>query len=316
MIDEERAKAQSEIEAARATTLRVEAALEQQAEALCFAKQQELEELRMQVKEAQRIMMLHGPSKVMDMEYQIAGLHQLLTDKALENLQLRKKLEAAKRQINGPTQFEIQGEERLGACLAIAPICAENAPELHKCIIQWFSVSAVDGSKVEPIKGATRPQYAPDPVDVGKLLRVDVGLPDGQLDTLFTSGPLDPAPGLGNQVEALARKGSAEFNVRVYQENGEVMRKPPHQVLLVDKMRIKLLKGRCTKVKEEYSSAMQLCGGRGGGDAAARSLYWSPRKGVQFMLVLESERDRNAAIMLARQFAFSCNIILGGPDDC
>jgi len=41
----------------------------------------------------------------------------------------------------------------LGACLAIAPICAENAPELHKCIIQWFSVSAVDGSKVEPIKG-------------------------------------------------------------------------------------------------------------------------------------------------------------------
>jgi alanine racemase len=153
MIDEERAKAQSEIEAARAATLRVEAALEQQAEALCFAKQQELEELRMQVKEAQRIMMLHGPSKVMDMEFQIAGLHQQLTDKALENLQLRKKLEAAKRQINGPTQFEIQGEERLGACLAIAPTCAENAPELHKCIIQWFSVSAVDGSKVEPIKG-------------------------------------------------------------------------------------------------------------------------------------------------------------------
>jgi hypothetical protein len=37
-------------------------------------------------------------------------------------------------------------------------------------------------------------------------------------------------------------------------------------------------------------------------------LYWSPRKGVQFMLVLESERDRNAAIMLARQFAFSCNV--------
>jgi hypothetical protein len=40
MIDEERAKAQSEIEAARAATLRVEAALEEQAEALCFAKQQ------------------------------------------------------------------------------------------------------------------------------------------------------------------------------------------------------------------------------------------------------------------------------------
>jgi len=39
--------------------------------------------------------------------------------------------------------------------------------------------------------GATKPQYAPEPLDVGKLLRVDIGLPDGRLDTLFTSGPLD-----------------------------------------------------------------------------------------------------------------------------
>jgi len=32
-------------------------------------------------------------------------------------------------------------------------------------------------------------------------------------------------------------------------------------------------------------------------------------------LVFESERERNAAIMLARRFAFDCNIMLAGPDD-
>jgi hypothetical protein len=101
-----------------------------------------------------------------------------------------------------------------------------------------------------------------------------------------------------------------ELKVRLFQENGEAVKKPPHLVFLVDKMRIKLSKGRSTKAKEDYSSAMQLCGGRGGGDAAARSLYWSPRRGVQFMLVLETERDRNAAIMLARRFAFDCNVCL------
>lgn len=315
MIDEERAKAQLEIESAHAATLRVEAALEQQAQSLSAAEQGELEQLRREVKEARRITMLHAPSKVMDMEHEIAGLRQQLTEKTLEIVLLRKKLEGEKMQTNGPTLFEIQGEERLGACLAITP-CAHNAPELNKCIIQWYSISANDGSKVEAIKRATKPQYAPEPLDVGKLLRVDIGLPDGRLDTLFTSGPLDAAPGLGNQVETLARKGSAEFNVRLFQENGEAVKKPPNLVFLVDKMRIKLSKGRSTKAKEDYSLAMQLCGGRGGGDAAARSLYWSPRRGVQFMLVLETERDRNAAIMLARRFAFDCNIILGGPDDC
>jgi hypothetical protein len=95
--------------------------------------------------------MLHAPSKVMDMEHEIAGLRQQLTEKTLEIVQLRKKLEGEKMQTNGPTLFEIQGEERLGACLAITP-CAHNAPELNKCIIQWYSISANDGSKVEAIK--------------------------------------------------------------------------------------------------------------------------------------------------------------------
>ncbi len=53
---------------------------------------------------------------------------------------------------------------------------------------------------------------------------------------------------------------------------------------------------------------MQLCGARGGGQAAARALYWVPNKGLSLMLVLESERERNAAIMLARRFACDQNV--------
>ncbi|KAG0571686.1 hypothetical protein KC19_VG034000 [Ceratodon purpureus] len=41
----------------------------------------------------------------------------------------------------------------------------------------------------------------------------------------------------------------------------------------------------------------ELCGARGGGDAAARSMYWVAQKNHTFMLVLDSERERNAAIM-------------------
>ncbi len=59
---------------------------------------------------------------------------------------------------------------------------------------------------------------------------------------------------------------------------------------------------------------MQLCGARGGGQAAMRSLYWVANKGLSLMLVLESERERNAAIMLSRRFAsdqnVSCSLII------
>jgi hypothetical protein len=48
---------------------------------------------------------------------------------------------------------------------------------------------------------------------------------------------------------------------------------------------------------------LQLCGARGGGQAASRALYWVANKSVSLMLVLESERERNAAILLARRFA-------------
>jgi hypothetical protein len=37
-------------------------------------------------------------------------------------------------------------------------------------------------------------------------------------------------------------------------------------------------------------------------------LFWQAKKGVSFVLAFESARERNAAIMLARRFAFDCNV--------
>ncbi|KAK9125669.1 hypothetical protein Scep_014515 [Stephania cephalantha] len=59
----------------------------------------------------------------------------------------------------------------------------------------------------------------------------------------------------------------------------------------------------------------QLCGVRGGGNAAAQALFWQVKRGLSYVLAFESERERNAAIMLARRFAFDCNIMLCGPGD-
>lgn len=49
---------------------------------------------------------------------------------------------------------------------------------------------------------------------------------------------------------------------------------------------------------------------RGGGNAAAQALFWQPKKGNSFTVAFQSERERNAAIMLARRFASDCNVRL------
>lgn len=58
----------------------------------------------------------------------------------------------------------------------------------------------------------------------------------------------------------------------------------------------------------------QLCGVRGGGNAAAQALFWQPHMGLSFVLAFESARERNAAIMLARRFAFDCNVSNTNPN--
>ncbi|KAE9606268.1 hypothetical protein Lal_00024739 [Lupinus albus] len=313
LVDEERAFARSEIDDARAAVQRVEEALKEHERMSQASGKQDLEQLMKEVQEARRIKMLHQPSKVMDMEHELRALRIQLAEKNRHYLRLQKELARTKKQKENTLHlYELEGTETLGSYLQIQP-CSDNAPEVSKCSIQWYRVSP-DEAKKELISGATKSVYAPEPFDVGCIMQVDI-ISEGQLTTLSTTGPIDPAAGLGTYVEALVRKHDTEFNVVVTQTNGSHQPTESIHVLHVGKMRMKLCKGRATSAKAYYSSSMQLCGVRGGGNAVAQALFWQLKQGHFFVLAFESERERNAAIMLARRFAFDCNIMLGGPDD-
>ncbi|KAG2391002.1 hypothetical protein LR48_Vigan07g037300 [Vigna angularis] len=312
LVDEERAFARAEIEDARAAVQRVEEALQEHERMSQASGKQDMEQLMKEVQEARRIKMLHQPSKVMDMEHELRALRAQLAEKTRQYLRLQKELTRTKKGgENIPHLYELEGNETLGSYLQIQP-CSDNAPEVSKCTIQWYRVSS-DDAKKELISGATKSVYAPEPFDVGRILQADV-ISESEHVTLSTAGPIDPAAGLGTYVEALVRKHDTEFNVVVTQMNGSPSAESIH-VLHVGKMRIKLCKGKTTIAKEYYSSSMQLCGVRGGGNAAAQGVFWQPKQGHSFVLAFESERERNAVIMLARRFAFDCNIMLAGPDD-
>ncbi|KAH9315360.1 hypothetical protein KI387_023987 [Taxus chinensis] len=314
MVEEARAVAHAEIETARAATLRVEQALTEQENLWKSTEKQDLEETMKEVQEARRIKMLHEPSKVMDMEHELEGLRLQLAEKSAEAVRLRKELAITKRHDqNKEHLYELEGVESLGSYLRIITF-ADIAPDILNCSIQWYRVSS-EGGKKELISGATKAEYSPEPFDVGRFLQAEIHVSNGQKAVVSTSAPIDPAPGLGNYVEALVRKSGAEFNVIALQINGEDVTTQAIHIFLVGKMRIKLRKGRSTKAKEPYSASMLLCGARGGGNAAAQGLFWHAKKGLSFLLAFESERERNAAIMLARRFAFDCNIMLAGPDD-
>ncbi|KAK6144110.1 hypothetical protein DH2020_020930 [Rehmannia glutinosa] len=313
LVDEERAFARTEIENARAAVQRVEEALQEHERMSKASGKQDLDELMKEVQEARRIKMLHQPSRVMDMEHELHALRTQLAEKLKHSLQLQKELAISKKgDKNIPHLYEIDGAAALGSYLRIYP-CSDSAPDLSGCTIQWYR-STSEGEKKELISGATKYVYAPEPFDVGRILQADISTDDRTI-TLTTSAPIDPAAGLGNYVEALVRRHDTEFNVVLIQMNGEDQPSQSIHVLHIGKMRIKLRKGKTTMAKEYYSNSMQLCGIRGGGNAAAQSIYWQAKIGLSFILAFESERERNAAIMLARRFAFDCNIMLAGPDD-
>ncbi|KAM7522966.1 hypothetical protein LguiA_012868 [Lonicera macranthoides] len=312
LVDEERALARAEIESARAAVQRVEEALHKHEEMSRATGKQDIEELMKEVQQARRIKMLHQPSKVMDMEHELQALRAQLAEKSKHSLQLQKELATSKRREENATKlYELDGDEALGSYLRVQP--SDRAPELSECSIQWYRLTSEGGKRVL-ISGATKSVYAPEPFDVGKILQVEI-ISDDQSVTLTATGPIDPAAGLGNYVEALVRRHDTEFNVVVQMNGRDHHPAQSIHVLHVGKMRMKLCKGKTTVVKEYYSTSMQLCGVRGGGNAAAQALFWQPHMGFSLVLAFESARERNAAIMLARRFAFDCNIMLGGPVD-
>ncbi|KAJ0978957.1 hypothetical protein J5N97_014431 [Dioscorea zingiberensis] len=313
VVEEERAHARAEIESAKSAVQRVEEAFREKEEISGSMEQQDLEELMGEVQEARRIKMLHQPSKVMDMESELQALRSQIAEKSLLIIKLQKELAVNKRLVENKSHlYDLEGLECLGSCLCILPR-VDAASDLSNCSIQWYRIQP-EANKKELISGATKLVYAPEPFDVGRFLQVEIISNDERI-TLITSGPIEPAAGLGNYVEVLVRKPETEFNVVILQINGHDHRSHSIHVFHVGRMRIELQKGKKTKAKESYSSAMQLCGVRGGGNAAAQALFWQAKKGLSFILAFESDRERNAAIMLARRYAFDCNIMLSGPDD-
>ncbi|PWZ58527.1 hypothetical protein Zm00014a_028246 [Zea mays] len=314
IVEEERANAHTEIETAKGSVQRVQQAVQEHEKMSQNTGKQDMEELKKEVREARRIKMLHQPSKAMDLENEIRILRNTFAEKSKDCVNLLKELEMHKRLKENGTipSFDLEGLQCLGSMLRIAGLSGTHM-DLSNISIQWFRIHPEESNK-EIISGATRPVYALEPHDVGRYLQaeIDVG---GEIAVAKTAGPVDPDAGLVDYVETLVRKPETEFNVVVLQLNGIDLPKESVHVLNVGRLRMRLTKGKSVVAKEFYSSSMQLCGVRGGGEAASQAMFWRPRNDLSLVLAFESTRERNTAIMLARRFAVDCNIILAGPGD-
>ncbi len=147
-----------------------------------------------------------------------------------------------------------------------------GASGLPYATFQWVRVhkSGVE----DAIGGATRQQYAPEPRDVGVVLACAVTpAPGDSVQVVSTGVPLADMEGLAPAVAAFATKEAAEFNCVVVQRNGEMQdRREVHQLEVLGD-RVKLKRSGKTRFKEAYGDGMQVCGARGGGDAAAQGLF-------------------------------------------
>ncbi|GBG66847.1 hypothetical protein CBR_g70724 [Chara braunii] len=312
MVEEARTMAQEEIMIAREKVRRAEEIARRivSAEAREDEREQKMEDLKREVIEARRIKMLHQPTKASEMEMQIQGLQRVLVDKSQEVMSLRHELEAFKFPNKKEPPYKLEGLELLGSTLYVMAT-SYDVPTPSSCELQWYRIHE-DGES-DPITGAIRAQYAPEPLDVGCCLRVTIRHA-GILEIVESSGPLEASPGLEDFVNLLQSYGNAPFNVVVIQYNGEyVERRAPH-VLEISRARVKLRRGRVVKARGTYNHEMWLCGARGGGEAAAQALFLQTRA-KQYVLALESERERNGAIMLARRFATEHNVHLMGPGE-
>lgn len=313
IIDEERANARLEIESAKASVQKIQSALKEQEFFSQRTGKQDVDELKEEVQEARRVKMLHCPSKAMDIENEIQVLRDQLAEKSSDSLRLLKELELHRSYgENDMPLYELKGLETLGSTLRIVVHeCA--SVDFSNSSIQWFRIQP-EGSKKEIISGATKPVYAPEPHDVGRYIQAEVKS-GGQISVAKTAGSIDPAAGLVEYVETLVRNPETDYNVVILQVNGVAQAADSVHVLCIGRLRMRLAKEKTVVAKEFYSSSMQLCGVRGGGDAAPQAIFWQPRKGLSFVLAFETTRERNSALMLARRFAIDCNIILGGPGD-
>ncbi len=197
----------------------------------------------------------------------------------------------------------------LGATLRVG-----GASGLPYAAYQWHRVSSAGVEEL--IGGATRQQYAPEPRDLGlKLMCAVTASPGEPAQPVTTQAVIADMEGLAATVAAAAGKESVEFNCVVVQRNGEMQdRREVHQLEVLGD-RVKLKRAGKTRYKESFSDQMQVCGARGGGDAAAQGLFLALSPSLVFMLACESAKQRNAAIMLIRHRAAERGFSVLGPKD-
>ncbi|KAJ8760388.1 hypothetical protein K2173_015055 [Erythroxylum novogranatense] len=239
--------------------------------------------LRFEVKEARRIKLLHQPSKVMDMEYELCVLRAQTWDKSIFSVKLQRELAISKRvKENKASLYYLDGSETLILILQLHPHLV-NALSLSKC--------------------ANKSMYA----------FVDI-VSNDQKFNVTTGGAIHSAAGLGSYIETFLRKSSLEFDVVIFQINGQ---DSPSDSVHIFKI---------TKAREIYSTLMQLCGVGGDGNAAAKKLFWQPRMGLSYVLTFESKREGmqlqclqgNVLLIAMSVYTLedvSQQVILGGSED-
>eukprot|EP00873_Tetraselmis_striata_P019472 jgi/Tetstr1/439736/TSEL_028155.t1 len=209
----------------------------------------------------------------------------------------------------GPNEFQILGRPVLGGTLRVAD--ANGDPPAGG--LQWSRTFA-DGSS-RPIAGACRTQYSPDPMDVGCVLCCAIGRGKDKAAAM-TKVAVMLAAGLKEAVTKDLSAGFSTFNIVIVQLNGEVQSRRGMFHLRVNATGVEILSSSGkVKFKADYTQSMQVCGARGGGDAASHGVYLCLQPNLALMLACENAHDRNVCIMLIRQFALKHNIILGGPKD-
>ena len=201
-----------------------------------------------------------------------------------------------------------------GACVLGSTLRVGGTTGLPNVAFQWYRI-APSGAE-ELIGGATRQQYAPDPRDVGLTLRCAVTASPGEAPQQVSSPEaVTDMEGLSSTVAGAANLESVEFNCVVVQRNGEMQDRREVHILEVLGDRIKIKRAGKTRYKESYNEHMQVCGARGGGDAAAQGLFLCLGPTLVFMLALESAKQRNAAIQLIRMRATARGLTVLGPKD-
>jgi hypothetical protein len=91
-------------------------------------------------------------------------------------------------------------------------------------------------------------------------------------------------------VNRLLSRGSAAVNVIIVQHNGRVQQERPLHVLEIAFAKLKFRRADKTRFKEEYNAEMQVCGARGGGDAAAQGLFINLKGEMSVMVACESAK--------------------------